>query len=147
MSQPADDPAKKIIIDEDWKAQVEREKEVAAKQSAAGAAPSASPAKNAEGDLPPATLSFLVTSLAMQAMMSMGLMPNPITGKSEVNLAQARHFIDTVEMLEEKTKGNRSAEEDQVLDNLLYELRMAFVAVSEHQPRGADPSAARDSTR
>lgn len=136
MSQAADDPAKKkIIIDEDWKAQVEREKEVASQQSAAGAAPSASQAKDAEGDLPPATLSFLVTSLAMQAMMSMGLMPNPITGKNEVNLAQARHFIDTVEMLEEKTKGNRTAEEDHVLDNLLYELRMAFVAVSEHQPR------------
>lgn len=138
MSQPADDPAKKIIIDEDWKTQVEREKEVASQQSASGAAPSAQ-ARSTEAEFPPATLSFLVTSLAMQAMMSMGLMPNPITGKNETSLAQARHFIDTVEMLDQKTKGNRTAEEDQVLDNLLYELRMAFVAVSEHQPRDADP--------
>lgn len=138
MSQPADDSAKKIIIDEDWKAQVEREKEVATQQSPPGAAPSAQ-AESAEGEFPPATLSFLVTSLAMQAMMSMGLMPNPMTGKNDVNLAQARHFIDTVEMLEAKTKGNRTAEEEQVLDSLLYELRMAFVAVSEHQPRSTSP--------
>ncbi len=137
MSHPADDPAKKIIIDEGWKAQVEREKEVAAQQSAPGAAPSAQ-ARSAEAEFPPATLSFLVTSLAMQAMMSMGLMPNPITGKNETSLAQARHLIDTVEMLEQKTKGNRTAEEDAVLDNLLYELRMSFVAVSEHQPRGTN---------
>ena len=80
-------------------------------------------------NLPPATLSFLITTLATQAMVSLGVVPNPLTNKTEPNPDQARHFIDTLAMLEEKTAGNRTADESQLLDSCLHQLRL--VAVSE----------------
>ncbi len=69
----------------------------------------------------------------MQAMMGLGLMPNPATGKPEVDLDQTRHFIDTLAMLQEKTKGNRTPEETAVLENLLHQLRMAYVDIGRSQ--------------
>ena len=74
--------------------------------------------------LPPATLSFLISTLATQAMVSLGAVPNPITNKTESNPDQARHFIDTLAMLEEKTVGNRTPEESQLLSSCLHQLRM-----------------------
>jgi hypothetical protein len=50
-----------------------------------------------------------------------------MSGQPEAHLDEAKHFIDTLEMLEAKTAGNRTAEETQLLDNLLHELRMGYV--------------------
>ena len=126
---------KKIIIDEDWKSQVEAEKaaaEAARKTSDAPTQPAPGagkpvPKPPAAGQLPPADLSILVTMLATQAMVSLGALPNPLTHKVEADPAQARHFIDLLEMIEEKTKGNTTPEESRLLDGVLHELRMAFV--------------------
>lgn len=130
MEQPNDaEPKqeKKIIIDEDWKAQVQAEKEKAAE-----AAPASSEKAQAESKpLPPPSMTLLSTTLGMQAMMALGLMTDPATGKGEVDLARARHFIDTLAMLQEKTQGNRTPDETALLENLLHELRMGFVAVSQ----------------
>ena len=71
----------------------------------------------------------LAGSLAMQAMIAMGVFANPITGKAEVRMHQARHLIDTLDMLQKKTEGNRTAEETDALEHLLHELRMGFLAV------------------
>ena len=79
------------------------------------------------GALPPAGLSLLLTSLGTQALMSLGQIADPTTKKAEVNRDQARHCIDLLGMLEEKTAGNRTDEESQLLDGLLYELRMLFL--------------------
>jgi hypothetical protein len=79
------------------------------------------------GKLPPASLSLLLTSLGTQALMSLGQIPNPMTNKSEVNRDQAQHCIDLIGMLEEKTANNRTPEESQLLDGLLYELRILFL--------------------
>lgn len=168
--KPAEEP--KLIIDEDWKAQVQREKEElkqklaeseadAAADSAAAHADSdsidssndetpESPATTTEpvattsdvvndkpessGAPPPASMMLLVTTLATQAMGVMGLMPNEQGEKLPVNLDFARHFIDMLSVLEEKTKGNLSDDEKVYLRDTLHQLRMAFVAVSKNPP-------------
>jgi len=53
----------------------------------------------------PRRCNLLSTSLAIQAMMAMGGMPNPATGKAEVNLDRAKHYIDTIDLLLQKTAG------------------------------------------
>jgi hypothetical protein len=75
---------------------------------------------------PPATLEFLVHTLFTQALMALGRIPNPITGKSHRNLPTARHFIDTIAMLEEKTAGNRTADESRVIEEILHQARLQF---------------------
>jgi len=132
---PSDPEAKKIIIDEDWKAQVEAEKEVAERLRRAEAGPAAagaaSAASAAPGPLPPPTQDALATTLAMQAMVGLGLVPNPATGKMEAQLQTAKYLIDTIQMLQEKTEGNRTAGESAALEHLLHELRLGYVAVAE----------------
>jgi hypothetical protein len=78
--------------------------------------------------LPAPSLSFLITTLGTQAMVALGEVPNPITGKLERLPNQAKHFIDTLAMLEEKTAGNRTPEESALLDSLLHQLRLAYLA-------------------
>jgi hypothetical protein len=130
MSQPADQPhEKKIIIDEDWKSRVQAEKEAAEKPPAQGdEAAKAKPARP-KGPLPPPTLTLLATSLGMQAMIAMGVIPSPVDNKPNVDLDQAKHLIDTIDMLWQKSEGNRTADETATLDGLLHELRMAYVTL------------------
>ncbi|MGE5279865.1 MAG: DUF1844 domain-containing protein [Deltaproteobacteria bacterium] len=73
------------------------------------------------------TLAFFLTSLGMQAYVALGLVANPATNKIEKNLEQAKYIIDTLGMLEVKTQGNRDKDESEILDHLLYELRLAYV--------------------
>ena len=129
----------RIIIDEDWKSQVQAEKEALAKQQEAPAAQPApqeaqSPSKESahrHEPLPPATLPVLITTLATQALAMMGQIPLPGMDKPEVHLEEAKHFIDLLEMLEQKTAGNRTAEESQLLENVLHELRLGYVTLSK----------------
>ncbi|MFP6612005.1 MAG: DUF1844 domain-containing protein [Pirellulales bacterium] len=125
---------KKIIIDEDWKEQVQSEKETA---ESAGESDGADP-QPAAGALPPAGLQTIVSMLASQAMLSLGTLPNPISGKQEVRLDEARHFIDLIEVLQEKTNGNCTADESKLMEGLLHELRMGFLAVQNMPPSQED---------
>lgn len=86
-------------------------------------------AGSGEGEsLPPVDFSGLALSLATSALYHLGLVADPQTGKSgPKDLRLARHSIDTLELLEEKTQGNLSQEEASLLSNLLTELRMRFV--------------------
>jgi hypothetical protein len=134
----------KIIVDEDWKAQVQAEKEAAVRQAPSSASPAgaaASPkvphADEAQA-LPPATLSSLIFMLANQATMALSGFPDPDTGQAQVHLPLARHMIDMLEVIEQKTHGNRTPEEISLLSRTLHELRMAYVAVEQevkNQPR------------
>jgi hypothetical protein len=121
-----ENPEKKIIVDEDWKTQVERERKAALKES-----PDAETAKPADAspdvEMPPATLTYLASSLYFQASMFLGLMPNPGSGKLEKNLPVARHSIDMLEVLQQKTEGNRTPAESEEIEAMLYQLRMAYV--------------------
>ncbi len=78
---------------------------------------------------------------AQNAALFLGQIPNPKTGEAEINLDLARMFIDQLEMIQEKTRGNLTNEETMVLRNALSNLQMAFVEVSG----GAQPESARRS--
>ena len=144
-----DNPEKsKIFVDEDWKSQVQAEKEKArqaAESPTVGGAATPKSTTSADeppdGPLPPASLPFLLTTLATQAMIALGQVPNPITGKADLRLPQAKHYIDMLGMLEQKTAGNRSAEESALLYDLLHQLRMAFVLMQTAPGRTTDQPA------
>lgn len=70
---------------------------------------------------------MLVTTLATQATLAMGQMPAPDGQQPAVDLAVAKHFIDTLDVLEEKTKGNLTAQESGMLSGILHQLRMLYV--------------------
>jgi len=78
-------------------------------------------------------LSFMgfVLSLASTAAIHFGDMPDPVTGqRAEVNLDGAAQMIEILALLDQKTRGNLTAEERQILEQVLYELRLRFVEVS-----------------
>ena len=79
---------------------------------------------------------------AQNAALFLGQIPNPQTGKGEVNLELAKMFIDQLGMIQEKTRGNLTNEEGAVLRNTLSNLQMAFVEVSKEMQEGKTESAA-----
>ena len=87
--------------------------------------------------LPPATFEFLVFSLKMQAEMRLGLLKLGEGMEEELNLPAARHTIDMLAMILEKTKGNLSLDEQRLIENSLTELRFRFVQVSESAAKPA----------
>ena len=128
---------KKIIIDEDWKAQVEAEREQAAK---AKSAPAATPTPDAadvdssetiDPPMPPASFELLLTTLATEALVALGQIPHPVTGKIQAQRNQAKFLIDTVDVLRQKTAGNLSNSEQQVIDSLLHQMRLVFVETAD----------------
>jgi len=148
--QPAEKPS--IVTDEDWKSRVKQEDaDMEAKlkaenagepaEASAEAAGSEAAEPAAEGSrpkidasqLPPASLSLIVSIFSTQAMSAMGLLPNPMTGQAEAEPALAKHYIDLLGVLEEKSKGNVTDEEKQQIEQTLHELRMVFVQVSKDQ--------------
>ena len=81
--------------------------------------------------MPPASFSFIVLSLRAQTEMQLGLMHFGEEEKPQPDLQLARHTIDLMAILMEKTKGNLSLEEHRLLENSLTELRFRFVQVSD----------------
>lgn len=81
--------------------------------------------------LPPANLATLVTMLSTQAMVALGLLPDPLTGQPEPQLPLARHYIDLLGVIEEKTQGRLSSDEQRLLESSLHELRMAYVELAK----------------
>jgi hypothetical protein len=116
----------KIIIDSDWKAEAQREKERLAKEAsqAGGEAGAGGP-----GGLPQADFAGLVNVLAMQALVSMGGMRGPGGQPYPANPEIAKYHIDLLEVLGEKTKASQTPEEKRMIDLTLYELRMRYVQV------------------
>ena len=110
---------KEKSIDESWKETVAKEKESV---------------KVGEGFVPPEPdFSFFITTLSLQASIALGKIPNPGTNQKENNPEQAKFIIDTLAMLKEKTAGNLKKEEEELLENLLYELRMEYVSLSKER--------------
>jgi hypothetical protein len=83
--------------------------------------------------LPPPTFEFLIFSLKTQAEMQLGLFSFGEESKEGPNLPAARHAIDLLSMIAEKTRGNLSMEEQRLIENALTELRFRFVQVSEQK--------------
>ena len=74
------------------------------------------------------SFNMFISGLAMESLVTMGDIENPITKKREVNLPHAKFIIDTLAILEQKTKGNLTPDEAAGLEAILYDLRMRFVA-------------------
>ena len=86
--------------------------------------------KDPTQELPHIDFATFVLSLAASAFVHLGLSEDTLGGEaSEPNLALARQTIDTIEMLEEKTRGNLGEEEEKLVQSVLYELRMGYVKV------------------
>lgn len=117
---------KKIIIDEDWKSQVAAEKEAALRQPAGEEADA-----EAIGELPEASFELLISTFVTEAMVALGQFPHPGTGEIEADAEHAKFAIDMLEVIAEKTKGNLDPMEEQGIKDILHQLRMAFIAVTQ----------------
>lgn len=124
------DEQKKIVVDDDWKAEARREKERLAEQQEAAA----------REPMPQPSFAELINLIAIQAMVAMGLVGGPGAERIPPNLEAAKHFIDMLQVLEEKTRNNLSPEEKRTLDSILYEMRMRYVQVAGG-PMGPAPAA------
>jgi hypothetical protein len=96
--------------------------------------------KEEQGGPPPIDFSTFVLSLGASAMMHLGLVPDPTAAGGETpekNLELARQTIDTLEMLETKTRGNLDADESKLIQSVLYQLRMEYVRAQEGGSTGS----------
>ncbi len=80
-------------------------------------------------DDPTSFVNFMM-SIASNGAACLGMMEHPVTHKREVDLELAKHWIDILGMLQQKTKGNLSAQEAKILDGLLADLRMQYVSLT-----------------
>lgn len=120
-----EEEAPKIIIDEGWKAQVEREREEAAKVPEVPEVPEGDlAAQLEEAGLSP--FDYLVSTFAAQTMMALGLVAEEDQQKVIVDMDTAHHLIDTLMMLKEKTAGNLTEKEDANLSEAISELQRVF---------------------
>lgn len=106
------DQDKKKNIDKDWKEQVSKEKQAYQENNQPYHKPD---------------FNIFISSLSMQAMIALGRLENPVTKKQEKNYDQARYLIDTLEIIETKTKNNLDDQERKLLDESLFSLRMAYL--------------------
>ena len=90
-------------------------------------------------DEPAISFVAFVLSLAHTAAVHFGDVPDPVSGqKAEANLPAAQQMIDILSMIEQKTRGNLTAEERQLIEQVLFELRLRFVEAAK-QPGGRPP--------
>jgi Domain of unknown function (DUF1844) len=136
MAEPEEDETQGRgfkVIDRRGAAEAAAEPEAAAPPPRpAEAAPRAEPPQQPP-ELPKIDFATFVLSLFTSALYQMGLAPDPASGEpvDEPNLLVARQTIDTLELLEAKTRGNLDPEEAGLLENALFELRMRFVELSK----------------
>ena len=90
------------------------------------------PDKEGHCVMPEVTFSTFVMSLNTSVLYHLGELPDPESGEKFVNLDLARHAIDTLVVLEQKTKGNLSDEEAELMRNILYDVKMRFVNAVKH---------------
>lgn len=135
---------KKIIVDSDWKDQVQQEKEKLQAEETPAATPAveepvaaAAPADSDNSSrfdpskLPPPDFRMLVSMLATQAFAAMGQIPHPETGQPMIELPLAKHMIDLLGVIDEKTKGNLTSDEAEMIEHALHDLRMGYFALAQ----------------
>lgn len=112
------DEEKKIIVDDDWKAEAQREKENLSKET------------EPPPPMPEASFAELLNMFVMQAMAGLGMMAGAGGSQIPPNMEVAKHFIDLLQVLEDKTKNNLEDEEQKLLSQVLYDLRMRYVQMT-----------------
>ena len=121
---------KKIIIDEDWKQEAQKEKEILAAQEEAEKKDEPQEEEKPRGPLPEGNFAALISMLATQALFAMGLLQLKGQEERKPDLELAKYNIDMLQILQEKTSGNLTEEEEAVLGNTLNELRMGYVKIA-----------------
>jgi hypothetical protein len=121
----------KIYVDSDWKQEAAEEKKRLDEQMKE--APQSQ-------QLPPANIYEIINLLVMQATVGLGGMKTPSGGVVPPDYGVAKYFIDLLEVLQEKTKGNLEEEESKALNAVLYELRMRYVQTVSGSGGQAPPS-------
>jgi uncharacterized protein DUF1844 len=94
-------------------------------------------AESEENDLPtddPASFVNFIMSIASNAASALGMMEHPVTRQREVDLELAKHWIDILGMLQQKTRGNLSLQEEKIVEGLLADLRMQYVSMAGSGP-------------
>jgi hypothetical protein len=138
----ADDDKPKIIIDEDWKSQVQREKEEALKKAEAAPKEEEKAAPESEE----ASFEALVSGLAMQAMIALGVLAPRDAKEVMIDLRGAKYVIDLLIVLRDKTKGNLTPEEQGYLAESLADLQQTYVLRSQQLQEAALRQAGIDPT-
>lgn len=125
-------------VDESWKEQVEKEKQTpqekqssteATAQPIEPAAPEGEPvAVSPEGEMPQARFDLFISGLAMEAMVAMGDIPHPTTHQQTINLPQAKYLIDLIGIIEQKSQGNLTVDEEKLMKDAIYQLRMRYLS-------------------
>ena len=119
---------KKIIIDEDWKEQAQKEKEELVKETEKDSKEEQAQAKK---QLPAADFSGLVSMLTTQAFFALGLIRTEEDKDQPADLQLAKYNIDMLEVIAEKSKGNLTEDEEKLISGALHQLRMSFVKISQ----------------
>jgi hypothetical protein len=84
-----------------------------------------------EGHFPEVNFATFIFSLSSSALLHFGEIADPASGEKTKNLPMAKHTIDILAMLEEKTQGNLTSDEEQLFKNILYDLRMRYIKETE----------------
>ncbi len=123
-----DEPIPKLHVDSDWKAEAQAEKERLARQEQEKATTEGG---SRSRELPAPDFKGLVGALATQAIMGLGAMGDQKTGRVVIDLEGARFSIDLLGVLEEKTKGNLTDDENKDLHQVVVELRNRFFQITQ----------------
>ncbi len=115
------------IFSDDGQLREETSPDEAPAQEVPPAAQGDGPSSRSAGPLPPVDFGGLILSLSHAAMMHLGHIPDPLTGQPSPDPDLARHTIDTIAMLKDKTQGNLTVDEQRLIDHALTELRLAYV--------------------
>lgn len=89
------------------------------------------PSAKAARELPPLDFSTFILSLSTSVLMNLGVVENPVTRQKEKEPAVAKQTIDLISLIKEKTKGNLTAEEEKLMDDVLHELRLWYCKAAE----------------
>ena len=124
----ADNEEKKLIIDEDWKQEAKREKDILSEQEKQDKEKKTTHGRTEP--LPKADFMGLVSMLATQAFFALGVIRAKEEEQKEPDLEMAQYNIDMLSILQDKTEGNLSDQESKTLEDTLHQLRMLFVQLS-----------------
>lgn len=127
-----DDDGPKIIIDEDWKARAQREKEEAAQK-----AEEKPVAPEEEQTIEPTSFAGLVHTFAMQGLVALGMLAPRDVKEVMIDLDEAKYIIDTLMMLRDKTKGNLAPNEQGMLTEVLSQMQQVYVVRSQQLQEAA----------
>jgi hypothetical protein len=124
----------RIIADDDWKAEAQKQKEDADRQAQEEAS---------SQQIPAPQFAEILQMIVVQAAIGLGGVQDPQTGQPmPVNLPVASHYIELLELLKSKTANNLEEQEQSMIDGMLQELRMAYVQVANQAGGQAQPPTA-----